>query len=277
MTAGSQEAPASDGAATGTDGRTGSYVYGVIRAGVQVPEGLTPLPPADEDDAELGLVTQERVAAVVSTIAVDRPLGTREDLIAHEQVVNAIARETTILPMRFGGVVADDDAVADELLAGHEDYLLGALEQLDGRVEFSLRGDYDQDVVLGRILESDPEIQRLSESIRGVDEDASYYDRIALGEAISKALDRLREEDAAAVLDALDEFAEATMVKEPAGENGAVHVAFLVPEERRTDFEGAVDDLGDAWGGRVLLTLVGPTAAFDFLPPAPDVSDVGED
>lgn len=247
---------------------SGSYVYGIIRAGVRIPEGLTPLPHGD-DDGELGLVTHEQVAAVVSTVAVDRPLGTRQDLLAHEEVLNAIAQETAVLPMRFGGVVADDDAVADELLAEHADFFVHALEQLDGIVQFLLRGDYDQDAIIGRIVEGDPEIQRLSESIRGVDEDAAYYDRIKLGEAISHAMDQAREDDAAAVLEALERYAEATAVKEPGGENGAVHVAFLVRADHQSDFENAVDDLGDAWAGRVQLRLIGPTAPFDFLPEAP--------
>jgi hypothetical protein len=43
-------------------------------------------------------------------------------------------------------------------------------------------------------------------------------------------------------------------------------VAFLVRSDHRGDFERAVDDLGDAWSGRVELRLIGPTAPFDFLP-----------
>ena len=251
----------------------GSYIYGILRAGTRIPEGLEPIQNGDGDtQGGLGLVTRDALAAVVSDVPTDRPLGSRRDLMAHEQVLNAIAQESPVLPMRFGAVVTDDDAVADELLAPHQDYFVRALDSMDGLTEFLLRGDYDEAVVLARIVEDDPEIQQLRERIAGVDEDASYYDRIKLGEAVSKAFDRLREQDANATLDALERFAVATAVKEPTGENGAVHIAFLVRRDHRTDFERAVDDLGDAWGGRVNLRLVGPTAAFDFLPEyeAPD-------
>ncbi|MDD7966339.1 GvpL/GvpF family gas vesicle protein [Actinomycetospora lemnae] len=251
--------------------RRGSYIYGIVPAGVRIPDGLDPIPYGDQD-GELGLVTEGRLAAVVSDVAADRALGTRRDLMAHEAVLNAIAQDTPVLPMRFGAVVTDDDAVAEELLAPHQDYFVRALEQLEGHLEFRLRGDYDQDAVLGRILEADPRIQQMREKIAGVDEDASYYDRIRLGEAISQAMDKLREEDAQACVDALAKFAVATEVKEVGGENGAVHLAFLVRTDHRSDFERAVDDLGDSWSGRVELRLIGPTAAFDFLPEfdAPD-------
>jgi len=258
-----------------SDQAVGSYIYGIIPAGVRIPEGLDPIPTA-EDGGGLGLVTHGDLAAVVSDVATDRALGTRKDLLAHEAVLNAIAQETSVLPMRFGAVVKDDDAVADELLAPHQDYFVRALEQLRGHTEFRLRGDYDQDVILRRIVESDPQIQRLREAIAGVDEDASYYDRIKLGEAISHAVDRLRAEDAQATVDALVSHVVAHEVKEVGGENGAVHVAFLVHVDHRADFEAAVDDLGAAWAGRVELRLIGPTAAFDFLP-AFDVPDEAQD
>jgi hypothetical protein len=161
----------------------GSYIYGIVPAGVRIPDGLEPIP--TEDGTQLGLVTEGGLAAVVSDVDAGRALGTRKDLMAHEAVLNAIAQDTPVLPMRFGAVVTDDDAVAEELLAPHQDYFVRALEQLEGHLEFRLRGDYDQDVILTRILEEDPRIQQMREKVAGVDEDASYYDRIRLGEAIS--------------------------------------------------------------------------------------------
>jgi hypothetical protein len=265
------EEAAVDTAESSTDEAVGSYIYGIIPAGTRIPDGLSPIP-SGEGDGGLGLVTVGGLAAVVSDVAISRPLGTRKDLMAHETVLNAIAQESPVLPMRFGAVVTDDDAVADELLTPHQDYFVKALGQMEGLTEFSLRGDYDQNAVLTRIVEDNPEIQQLRERIAGVDEDASYYDRIKLGEAISHSMDRLKQVDADATLDALERYAIATVVKEPGGENGAVHVAFLVRRDHRSDFERAVDDLGDEWSGRVNLRLIGPTAAFDFLPEyeAPD-------
>lgn len=250
-----------------------SYIYGIVPAGVRIPDELDAIPYGD-NDGELGLVTEGRLAAVVSDVAADRALGTRRDLMAHEAVLNAIAQETAVLPMRFGAVVTDDDAVAEELLAPHQDYFVRALEELEGHQEFRLRGDYDQDVVLTRMLETDPRLEQMREKIAGVDEDASYYDRIRLGEAISQAMDKLREDDAQACVDALAKYAVATEVKEVGGENGAVHLAFLVHRDQREAFEQAVDEIGEAWAGRIELRLIGPTAAFDFLPEfdAPDES-----
>ena len=246
---------------------TATYVYAVVAAGAEIPEGLQPV---GENPGELAVLDHRDLAAVVSDVPVDKPLGRREDLLAHERVVNGIAEELTVLPMRFGGVVEDDQAVIDELLEENHDYFVWALEQLDGAVQFVLQGRYDQDELIGGIIGRNEEIARLSESIRGQDEDATYYDRIKLGEMISKEVEQERETDASTAEERLSPFAVAVVVKEATGEDGAVNVSALVRRDHRSEFEQAVDALGDDWGDRVGLRLIGPAAPFDFLPEPPD-------
>ena len=250
-----------------TKEKTGTYVYAVVAAETDIPEGLEPV---GEQTGELAVLDHRSLAAVVSDVPVDRPLGRRQDLMAHERVVNAIAEQMTVLPMRFGGVVRDDQAVVDELLETHHDYFVWALEQLEGCVQFVLHGRYDQDLLLGRIVQANSEIAELSGSIRGQDEDATYYERIRLGEMISTELGQERSADAAAAEEKLSQFAVAVLVKEAGGEDGAVNISLLVRRDHRSEFEQAVDALGDEWGDRVSLRLIGPVAPFDFLPEPPD-------
>lgn len=244
-------------------GRSGTYVYGVVPAGADIPSGLRAVGGARSD---IALLDHRDLAAVVSDVEVDRPLGRREDLLAHEQVVNAVAERVTVLPMRFGGVVQDDDAVVEELLEGNHDFFVEALKALDGAVQFVVDGRYDQDELLRGIIERNPDIAELSASIRDQDPDATYYERIRIGEHIASELDELRTADAEFAADRLSPFATAVVVKQAGGDDGAINIALLVPRERRTDFEQAVDALGEEWGDRVALRLVGPVAPFDFLP-----------
>ena len=44
--------------------------------------------------------------------------------------------------------------------------------------------------------------------------------------------------------------------------SGAVHLALLVRRDRLSDFEQAVDSLGDDWDSRVSLRLIGPVAPY---------------
>jgi hypothetical protein len=59
-------------------------------------------------------------------------------LWAHEQVVERLMDECTVVPMRFGSTVADEDALRD-LLAERREALTAALARVRGRVELGVR------------------------------------------------------------------------------------------------------------------------------------------
>ena len=206
-----------------------------------------------------------RVAAIISDVPVDRPLGVRGDLLAHETVLDAVAAGATVVPMRFPAVV-EEDAVVDELLAPNEDRFVTLLDDLvEDRVQFTLSGRYEQDAVLREILVGDPEIAALREKVRRLPDDASYYDRVRLGELVVQALEDRRDGEAAAIVDRLAPFAVATTSNPPGAPEDVLNAAFLVERERQWEFEDAVESVGEDLAGRIRLRLLGPVAPYDFV------------
>jgi hypothetical protein len=210
-------------------------------------------------------IAHGRIAAIVSDVPIDRPLGVRGDLVAHETVLDSVAAQAAVVPMRFPAVV-EEHAVVDELLAPNEDHFLALLDDLEGRAQFTLTGRYEQDAVLREVLEGDEEIRALREKVRELPEDASYYDRVRLGELIVRALEERRETEGADIVDRLEPFAVATVTNQLAAPEDVVNVAFLVDRERQEEFENAVEDVGKDLAGRVRLRLLGPVAPYDFIP-----------
>lgn len=240
----------------------GVYVYGIVDRSVTLPDTKA----VGDEPAELQLITEGNLSALVSEIRIARPLGTREDLLAHERVVDSVAAAATILPMRFGGVVADVDAVREELLAENQEHFAAVLSELDGLVQFSLRGRYVEGAHLREIVEEEPEVGELREALRGLPEEEGYSDRVRLGELVNNAVVAKRENDVQVLLEALEPHVVATSVREVGGENDALSVALLVDRERIREFEEAVDAIGARWEGRIGLRLTGPLAPYDFLP-----------
>jgi hypothetical protein len=241
------------------------YVYAIVPAGTDLPDGLS-----GTDEGELSLIQHGEIAAVVSEVMAERPLGTRTDLLGHERVVESLTAGTTVLPMRFGAVVRTAGAVADELIVPYHDWFAGVLEDLAGRAEFIIFGTYVQDAVLREVLTENPEAMRLRESVRELPEDAGYYERIRLGEVIVQALEGKRAADNAALAREIAPHAVAVAPRRPTGDDTAADVAFLVSDAGRQQFEDAVDDLGRRWADRIRLRMVGPLAPYDFVPPAPE-------
>ena len=240
----------------------GCYVYGVVPADVEVTDAARGI---GDPPASVRLVRHDDIAALVSEISVEGPLGRPEDLVAHEQLLDATVTVAPVLPMRFGAVMASPEAVEDELLAPHQDQFRAALEELDGLAEFVVKGRYDQQALLSEILDEIPEAARLREEIRGTDEDATRPQRIRLGEIINQAVTVRRDADTQYVVEVLEPLCEATVVRDPTHEEDAAHVALLVRMEEQPELERALEELAGEWEGRVNLRLLGPLAPYDFM------------
>jgi hypothetical protein len=240
---------------------TVQYVYGVTDADVEVPGELKGI-----DGQEVNLVKQGRCAALVSDLAADRPLGTRDDIMAHQGVLQQIVEVGgTVLPFRFGGALTDRDAVVEELLAPHEDTFVEQLESLRGRVELRVKARYIEDAVLREMVQEEPEIAELNQRVRELPEDAAYYDRVRLGELIAQAFTRRRENDGQGLLDALAPRATAVSQRELSREDDVLDAGFLIDSKEREAFEKLVDEVGKDLESRIRLRLAGPLPPYDFV------------
>lgn len=237
-----------------------TYVYGIVPEDVQVSDDARGVA-----GAPVRLVRHGKIAALVSEVAIERPLGTPDDLVAHQQLLDATAAEVPVLPLRFGAVLTDRQAVMDELLGPYHDEFLSALDELEGRAEFVVKGRYDERAVLMEVLNENVEAAQLRDEIRGKPEAATREARIRLGEVVNQAVSAKREADTGAVLDRLTPLSVFTVVREPSHERDAVHLALLVESDRRGELEKAVAEYARLWAGRIELELHGPLAPYDFV------------
>ncbi|MFI9842382.1 GvpL/GvpF family gas vesicle protein [Nonomuraea sp. NPDC051941] len=237
-----------------------TYVYGIVPEDVQVSDDARGV-----GAAPVRLVRHGKIGALVSEVAVTGPLGTPDDLVAHQQLLDATAAEVPVLPLRFGAVLTNREAVVDELLAPHHDEFLAALDELEGRAEFVVKGRYDERAVLMEVLNENVEAAQLRDEIRGKPEAATREARIRLGEVVNQAVSAKREADTESVLDRLTPLSVFTVIREPSHERDAVHLALLVESDRRDALEGAVEEYSRLWAGRIELQLHGPLAPYDFV------------
>jgi len=249
---------------------TAIYVYGIVPSDVEPEEHAEGVgnPPA-----EISVVRSGDIAALVSEIPIDRALGTPDDLKAHAELLDGTATVAPVLPLRFGAVLTDRNAVAEELLEGHEDELAAALEQLEGLAQFVVKGRYVERTVLQEILDENPEAAQLREQIRGQSEDATREARMALGEIIEATIEAKRGEDTRRTIEALTSLDPMVNERQPTHEQDAVHIAVLVELDRQDELERILRELGDEWDDRVEISLLGPMAAYDFVAK----SDSGEE
>jgi hypothetical protein len=199
----------------------GIYVYGILPADIEV-AGETQ--GVGEHPGPLGVVSSDGLAALISEVALPGRLGSPEDLRTYREILDSTAVEVPVVPLRFGTVFTGEASVTDELLAPRHDEFAAALEQLEGRAQFLVKGRY-----------------------------------------IEEARTARREEDARALQRAMEGISVDSVVREPAHEREAVHVAFLVDVDQEREVELVIEDLAREWAGRIEVRLLGPMAAYDFV------------
>lgn len=235
------------------------YVYGIVEATATKPRGR------GIAGAPLRLVIGEDAAALVSEIPSDRLRLGRDEVLLHARVLDRALARGPVLPMRFGVVMDDTDEVHDRLLDQHGPELRTQLSDMEGKVEIRIRAAYDEASLLQDVVREHPEIASLRTALADRPEAAGYYDRIRLGELVATAVERHRELDARAIIEALGEHALAVEAGEPSHERVAVQASFLVERSRLPEFNTSVDQVAEAYGGQIRFKYTGPLPPHSFV------------
>ena len=229
------------------------YVHGVTRAGER----------GAVEGAGARAVVEGELAAIVTDAAGETRAA---DLMRrHWRVLEAVAEQATVVPVQFGTAMAGEDAVTGEFLAPRRDSLESQLAAFEGKVQLSLKGTYDEAVLLRSIIEGSPAVAQLRERVRGLPEAAGHFERVRLGELVSAEVEAVRARDAENLHARLDGLAVATSREPASGLQAAVNSAFLVERGRADEFARAVDALAGELGDRIELRLLGPLPPYSFV------------
>ncbi|MCW3819410.1 GvpL/GvpF family gas vesicle protein [Micromonospora sp. DR5-3] len=231
-------------------------VYALVRSTHPLPERLTGI---GKPAGQVRLVGAERVAAVVSQIG-DQALHD-DDAIGYLDVLQALIENGPVLPIRFGTLAPDDDAVRTEILAPLGEQGASRLDQLDGLVEMQLKLIADQDAELRDLLASSPPLRRLVGQVKAGAADVSVH--ISVGEQVTQGLAERR-----AALDAQ----VAGRLKPLALDHGSrtgddvtvLTQYYLVRVDDLERFDAAVQELLEDLGDRYTPEYVGPLPPLDF-------------
>lgn len=214
-------------------------------------------PSVEGVDTPTRSVVHGDVAALVTATEEVELLPTRANLLTHTRVLEAAAEATTVVPMRFGTVVPDEDTLVATYLQPEHDEIGRRLEELTGRIELRVRATYDEDQAVREVLENDRRAVRL----RGRDD---FEARMELGERITTGIAARRDDDARYTVEAVRPHVRdvaAGTVSEPLD---AFTVSFLVDRDTLGGFEAALERVADELAPRVRMELIGPLPPFSF-------------
>jgi len=245
---------------------TGTYVYCVGYArSLADPSSAFSTPGVGGPDYAVRTITFDDLAAVVSDSPALRLDITRENLMAHEHVVEESLKRSSVLPVAFGTVALNDDEVREKLLEREFAELHRQLDSVYDCVELDLRVLWKREQLFAQIAAENDQIRNLRDDLAGRDPDTAYYERIQLGELTAAAIEQLREQETELILASLEPAAVETKLNPNLTDMMIVNAAFLLVRDQIPEFDAVVQELGGSRSDHMLFQYVGPTAPYNFV------------
>lgn len=210
------------------------------------------------------IVRHGDLAALISD-APDDLKPKRRDLLAHRHVLAEAATAGTVLPMRFGSLAPDDEAVLT-VLADRADHYAERVRALESKVEYNVKVSHNERAVLHQVLAENPELRAMVEADQ-LSGSVSREQRLQLGEMVTATVRSREAGDALHVLRALEPTAEAVSAG-PAGTGWLADISFLVHRDSAPGFLSAVDELRTDQP-HLDLRVRGPLPPYSFVDPGP--------
>jgi Gas vesicle synthesis protein GvpL/GvpF len=247
------------GAPPASSDKRGKYVYCIVRAAESLrfgPIGFGTPP------GEVYTVLYEDIAAVVSDAPIEVLDATRENVLAHERVNEAVMKYQTVIPMSFGTVFKTRDDIV-ELLRGAHDAFQDVLSKMENKVEFGLKVLWDRDAMIRHLEHDDEDIRRLKSEI-ATQKGSTYFARVQYGRLVDGALQSRSEQYVAEIFEALRSVCVASRANKPIGDKMIMNAAFLVERDREGAFDARVKRFGAAYD-TLTFRYTGPWPPYNFV------------
>lgn len=233
----------------------GKYLYCIIKEGRSQKFRIKGV-----EGKDVYTICEGKLSAVVSDSEMKEYFITRENMLAHQRVIEEISKNYGVLPVRFGTVAASAEELKQKILELKVKEILNALKGLEGRIELNLKALWaDMGSIFQEIAENSQTIQRLKQS-----KDINYKEKIAAGELVIKILGERREAEKERILSPLRKIADDLKENKILGDDMILNAAFLVKKEKEKEFDKQVNALGQQYGKTAKFIYVGPLPPFNF-------------
>jgi Gas vesicle synthesis protein GvpL/GvpF len=218
-----------------------------------------------EPNVKVRIVARGDLAAVVSDAPATFYDITRDNLMAHQRVVEESMRRSDVLPVAFGTVAQSDEDVREKLLRREHDELQDRLAYVRGRVELGLKVLWNRDRLFAEIVGERENLRSLRDLIASRPPDSAYFERIQLGELTGAAIGDKRDRDAEAILEELRPLAVDLALNKLLTDMMILNASFLVDRDRIEAFDTQVQGLGAIHAERLVFQYVGPLPPYSFI------------
>jgi len=242
--------------------KEGNYIYCII--GTKQERNFGSIGIGGRGD-EVLTVGYNDLSMVVSSHPITKLVVGRENLLAHEKVIEEVMKEfDSVLPVRFGTIASNADEIRNLLDRRYREFR-NLIRDMDHKVELGVKGIWkNMDIIFKEITEENRKIREAKEKIQKDAGKKNIHAKMEAGKMVEAALQKKKEKEAEIIVDALRRTAFEHKLNKTMGDEMFVNAAFLVDKGREKEFDNIMDDLSDKHKDRIRFMYAGPLPVFNF-------------
>jgi len=207
-------------------------------------------------------ISSNELAGVISNSPMDRYEISRENLTTHEEVIEEVMKDYTVLPVRFGTIAGNAEDIRRLLQQRHLEFK-NLLHEMDNKIELGVKAVWqDMSLIFKEIATENEEIERLKEKLS---KEPNYKGKLRLGEMVEKALLKKKEKEAQEILQVLKRNCAGFKQNKLFGDRMVLNAAFLLDCDWERDFDHRVRQLSEKLAQTMKFAYIGPAPPFNFV------------
>jgi hypothetical protein len=243
--------------------KEGKYIYCIIETMQE--RNFGPIGIGGRGD-EVLTIGYGDLSMVVSNHPVTKFVVSRENLLAHEKVIEEVMKEfESILPVRFGTVAPSADEIRN-LLDRRNSEFRNLLKDINNKVELGIKGVWkNMEIIFREIAVEDKDIEHVKRKMERSKDQKDRKTTIDIGRMVEKALQKKKEAEAETIVNILRKASIDYRLNRTVLEEMFINAAFLIDRGREKEFDNILEDLGDRYYDRTEFRYTGPFPVFNFL------------
>lgn len=240
--------------------KTGKYVYAIAPladgAGVYGNIGM--------NGGQVYAISAGGTSAIVSDFAGAKVRPERQHIAAHHQVLRHLMTDCTVLPMVFG-IVAENREAVTRMLSQNQAAFLEQLARVEGKVEMGLRVVWAVPNIFEYLADADADLRALRDKLFGGGRQPSQGDKILLGRLFERTLNEQRTFHTRTVMAVLGSRCAEIKDTGARNEQEVMNLACLVGREAQGTFEEGVFEAAKRFDNNYSLDFTGPWPPHNFV------------
>ena len=185
-------------------------------------------------------------------------------LVRHQQVVEKIMAEHTIIPMRLGTFAGSDEEVREILAKGYKT-IKDILARSENCIEMDVVATLnDFNSFLREEVSEADEIKQFKQSLIDKKGGVTVDDQMRVGVLVKKYLDKKKTEYADQIQSVLSEVTQSFKAHDLMDDTMVLNTAFLMDKSKQKDFEQKLDQINNRFEEKLNFRCVGPLPPYSF-------------